>query len=229
MGLIVIPGVAEVDQELAGAAVPILRRFRLAKQDHVVGDVRVGGPHLGAVDHEAAVDRLGAGASRRKVRPRVRLRHADAEVALPGGDPGQDLLPLRLGAVLQQQRAGLAVGDPMQPHRRPGGQHLLAHHVAFQGAAPAAAIARRECHAEVAGRTACAGERRVVAHPRADALARAVAADGVGEEGAHLGAQRVEGVVADGRGECDLVHSAQASITALGAGAARSSAVTIGQ
>ena len=45
-------------------------------------------------------------------------------------------LLLRLGAVLDDQRRALAIGDPVRRHRRAGGQQLLEQHEARERAAP---------------------------------------------------------------------------------------------
>ena len=68
-----------------------------------------------------------------------------------GGDPRQDVL-LLVGADAQDQRAGLAIGDPVQRDRRTGGQHFLQHDVAFQRGALMAAILLRPGHADPAAR-----------------------------------------------------------------------------
>ena len=67
-----------VDQELREPLV-LLRRVvaRAEQRDHVVGEVRVARPHLGAVDAIAAGHSLGARAQRGEVGARVGLAHAD--------------------------------------------------------------------------------------------------------------------------------------------------------
>ena len=132
----VMPGVClQIDQELADPAVPVvlLRRPGAAEQDHVVGQMRVAGPDLGAVDHVAALHLAHrAGAHRGEIGADVGLAHADAEEAFAGGDARQDRLLLLLGADAQDRGAGLAVGDPVRADRGAGGQHFLQHHVAFE-------------------------------------------------------------------------------------------------
>src|ERR1700736_5656360 len=76
------PAGLEVDQDLAQPLVAIAVLARGAHQrDAVVVAMCTRGPHLGAVDPEAARHRLGAGAHRGEVRTGVRLAHADREVA----------------------------------------------------------------------------------------------------------------------------------------------------
>ena len=92
-------------------------------------------------------------ADRGEVGARVRLAHADGEIALPGGDARQDRAPLLLRAVAQQQRPGLAVGDPVGGAGRAGRHHLLGDDVAVQRGLFAAAILLRPHHAEPAARS----------------------------------------------------------------------------
>ena len=112
----------QVDQQLARARVPVPPSPRRGAHQHdrVVRVVGVRRPHLGAVDHPVAVGVPGRlRADRGEVGAGVRLAHPDDEEALARGDARQDLLALLLGAVAQQVRPGLAVGDPVRGHRRP--------------------------------------------------------------------------------------------------------------
>ena len=137
-----------VDQELREPLVLLGRVVMRAEgRDHVVGQVRVARPHLGAVDPVAAGHPLGARAQRREVGARVGLAHPDRERQLAARDRRQELLALRLGAEAQEQGTGLAVGDPVGGHRRAGGEHLLEHDVALERAPLVAAVALRPRHA----------------------------------------------------------------------------------
>ena len=91
-----------------------------------------------------------------------------------GGDAGQESL-LFLGADAQDQRAGLAIGDPMQGNWRTGGEHLLQRHVAFQEGAFLTAVLLRPGHADPAPLPHRAAEIRIHAGPRFGALHRLAA------------------------------------------------------
>ncbi len=61
---------------------------------------------------------------------------------------GQIFAALRLGAVAQQQRPGLAIGDPVRPDRGSGRQQFLEHDIAIHRRARVPAIFTRPDHAD---------------------------------------------------------------------------------
>ena len=128
-----------------------LGRRRCAEQaEHVVGDVRVAGPDLGAVDQPAAVGLCRLGLGGEQVGARARLAHADHEAHFAAADARQDVHLDVLGRIFQQDRAALAVGDEVQSHRRVGDAEFLCHHVAFEEAALVPAVFLRPGHADPA-------------------------------------------------------------------------------
>src|SRR5206468_11757846 len=182
--------VAQVDEELREALLLLVRHhLRAEERDRVVGQMRVRGPHLGAVDEVAAVGPGGARADRREVGARVGLAHADGERQLAAHDGRQDLLALRLRAEAQEQRAALPVRHPVRAHRRAGGQHLLHHDVALEERALVAAILLGPRHADPTARAHAARELAIEPAPGLRALDRCRAAELLAEEVAHLGAE----------------------------------------
>jgi hypothetical protein len=146
----------QVEQELAQARVPVLfvERSGAHERDHQLTLLRVAGPDLLAVDAPATVgELLGARAHRSEVRSGAGLRHADATQDLAARHAGQILLTLLFGAVSQQVRPRLAIGNPMRADRRTRGEQLFEQYVAFERAAFVAAVALRPDHADPA---ACA-------------------------------------------------------------------------
>ena len=163
----------EVDQDLAQPLVAIAVLARGAHQrDAVVVAMGARGPDLGAVDPEAARHRLGTGADRGKVGARVGLAHADREEALAGGDARQDRLALLLAAEAQQQRAGLAVGDPVGAGGRAVAQQLLGDDVALEEALLRAAILLGPGDADPALLAELAAELRREGIPAGEAVLR---------------------------------------------------------
>src|SRR4051794_20133097 len=190
---------AQVDDELRQPGVAVVaQRARAAQDNEVVRPVRPAGPLLDAVQRPAAVDAFGAGGDRCEVRAAALLAHADRERDLAARHAGHELLALRLGAEAQQRGPGLAVGDPVRADRGARGQQLLDDHVALQRAALAAAVAARPGHAQPAAGGERAAELRVGSPRRSPGVApRRVGR--LGEEGAHLGAQRAGAVGLAGR------------------------------
>ena len=156
-------GKRHVDQELrqAGVAVLGVGRAGAHQRDHVMRDVRLRGPDLGAVDAPAVRRVFGLGADRCQVGAGVGFAHADAEEAFAAGDRREDFLALLFGAEVEQQRAALAVGDPVRRDRRAGGQHLFQDDVALQRAPLAAAVLLGPGHADPALGAHQFAERRV--------------------------------------------------------------------
>ena len=179
-----------VDEELGQpVAAVLLRRRRGAEQgDHVVGDVRVAGPDLGAVDQPAAFRLRRLGLRGEQVGAGVRLAHADREAHLAAADARQDVHLHVLGRVFHQDRAALAVGDEVQAHRRIGDAELLGHHVALEEAALVPAVFLRPGHADPALGADAPAEFLACASRRGPGRVRIERAgrDLVGEERAHL-------------------------------------------
>ena len=196
-----------VDHEL-GKAVPavLLGRGRGAEQaDQVVRLVRVAGPDLGAVDQPAALGLGGLGAGGEQVGAGVGLAHADGEAHLALADARQDIVLDALAAVPDDHRPALPVGDEVQPHRGVGDAKLLGDDVALQEAALVAAVFLGPGHADPALGADLAAELLAVGAVGAAAMrVEGAGLDLLGEEGAHLLAQRhALGRQAD-RVECQL-------------------------
>ena len=164
IGFTVMPGVSMGTRNWLNpwAPVPLGGRGGTHQRDHVVGAVGVAGPHLAPVEPPPVPDPLGPAAQREEIRTRVRLAHADAEVAFAGRNPGQDVAADRLLRVLQQHRAALAVRHPVRPHRRTHREQLLGGHVALEEGALSAPVARWPGHPDEAGRPAAPAELRRV-------------------------------------------------------------------
>ena len=182
-------GRLEVDEELRQPLVLLVRHHRGAEErDRVVGEVRVGGPHLGAVHAVAAVDGRRPRADGGEVGARVGLAHADGEGQLAPRDGGHEALALRLGAEAEQQRTALPVGDPVGADGRAGRQQLLQHHVPLEERPLVAAVLLGPRHADPAPGAQLAAEGGIEPAPRPGLMVRRLAADGLAEELAHLGA-----------------------------------------
>src|SRR3546814_6255392 len=61
-------------------------------------------------------------------------------------------LALLLAAIAQDQRPGLAIGDPMRADGCARREQFLDHDIAFERVAIAAAVARRTCHPDITRR-----------------------------------------------------------------------------
>ena len=165
------------------------------KRDHVVRAVRVARPDLAPVDLPPAVYRLRPALRGVEVGARVRLAHADAEVALAGHDARQDRVPHRLAAVAHEHRAALPVRDPVRPHRRARRQQLLGDHVALEEAPLAPAVAPGPSHADEPLLAAAPAElRRVAVEPRAETRREGSRVDLAREELAHARPQGLGGL-----------------------------------
>src|SRR6185369_6772552 len=106
------PVALHVDKQLAetGMALAVHGAYQ---RDHEIGILRAAGPDLLAVDLPAALNLAAAGPDAREIGARAGLAHADAERVIAGRDARQQTLALHLGAEAQQQRAALAVGNPV--------------------------------------------------------------------------------------------------------------------
>ncbi len=192
IGRIVTPGARRSTMNWLRPVVPVGRveRRGAGEREERVGLVRAGGPHLGAGEPPAAVDPLGAGADAREVGARVGLAHPDAEDDLAAADPGQERLLLLLGAVAQQRRADLALGDPVGRDGRTDDEQLLGDDEALEVGAALAAVLGRDDHAEPAAPAELTGELAVPpGQPRVDVRHERPRRDLLGEEGPHLEAQ----------------------------------------
>jgi hypothetical protein len=126
-----------------------------------------------------------------QIRAGVRLAHADCEKLLGAGDRGQVALPLILGAVLQDRRRHLAVGDPVGRHRGAVGEEFLGDDEALHGRAPLAAVLLGKGHADPAAVGKAAAETDVDAgHPGVGAGHEAAGFDLLIQKPAYLLAQR---------------------------------------
>ena len=79
--------------------------------------------------------------------------------------PRQIAFPLRLGAELQDQRATLAIGDPMRTDGGAHGQQFLHQHEAAEGVEITAAVLLRQGRADPAALGHFAAECRVEGQP----------------------------------------------------------------
>ena len=185
------------------------RRFSLVARrgaeqaDQVVRLMRVAGPDLGAVDQPAALGLGGLGLGGEQVGAGVGLAHADGEAHLALADARQDLVLDALAAVADDHRPALPVGDEVQPHRRVGDAELLGDDEALEEAPLVPAVFLGPGHADPALGADLAAELLAVGVGAAVRIEGA-GLDLLGEEGAHLLAQRhALGRQAD-RVECQL-------------------------
>ena len=131
---------------------PVLFGWRRGaeQRDHVVGDVRVTGPDLGAVDQPTALGLCRLGFGGEQVGAGARLAHADRKAHLAGADARQDVHLDVLGRVFEENWPALPVGDEMQPHRRVGDAEFLGNDIALQKCALLTAVFLRPGHADPA-------------------------------------------------------------------------------
>ena len=127
-----LPSIFGVEKPLVPRSTmkPRILPSSLAQTMREVGDRRVGDPHLGAVELEAAGDLLGARHHRAGIGAEVRLGQAEAADQLGLGELGQIFLLLRLAAVgvdrvhhqrgLHRQRRAVAGIDALQSRARSG-------------------------------------------------------------------------------------------------------------
>ena len=172
------------------AAVFLGRRRGAEQAEHVVGDVRVAGPDLGAVDLPAAVDlgRLGLGGE--QIGAGIRLAHADDEAQFAAADARQNVLLDVFGRVFEQDRPALPVGDEVQAHRRIGDAHFLRDDKTLKETALVAAVFLRPGHADPAFGADALAEFAVLGVAVAGPVGHEGAGrDFLGNEGAHFLAQ----------------------------------------
>src|SRR5947208_1083449 len=162
------------------------------ERDHEVAEVRVAGPHLGAVDEIPSGDALRPGPERGEVRAGVGLAHPDRECELTPRDGRQEPLALAFRAEAEEQRARLPVGHPVRRDGRPRSHHLLQHHVPLERRALVAAVALGPRHADPAARADLAAELAIEPAPGVRAPA--------GRAVAELGPEKVAHLLAEGPG-----------------------------
>ena len=132
---------------------PLVRRpvgVGAADQVAVVGQLTEARPDLLAVDDEVVAIAHGAGRERGQIGSRVRLGHADAPRRLAREDAGEELGLLIGGAVVDQRRPHLPVGEPHRGDRCAGGDQLLADDQPVDRRLAAAAELDRPRHADPA-------------------------------------------------------------------------------
>ena len=167
---------------------------RAAQHHAPVVLMRAAGPELRPTHAPAAVCARRARLDGGEVAARLGLAHADRERHLAAADRRQEPLALGRGAVAQDQRSGLAIGDPVVANGRPPAQQLLDDDETVHDSTLSAPVPARQGHAKP---TACrerAGEVLVATgrHPQpgSEASARQLG----GEELPHLCLQRELGV-----------------------------------
>ena len=111
-----------------------------------IGAVPQRGPDLLAVDHELVAVQRRAGAQRREVGTRFRLRHALTPDVVGADHAGEQLALLGIGAVLHDRRCDVVHPDHIERHRRSGVNRLLGVSELFEHAGPAAAVLLRPGH-----------------------------------------------------------------------------------
>ena len=157
-------GRLHVDQEL-GEAVPAVlpgRRRGAEQPDHIVGDMRIAGPNLCAVDQPSAIRLRRFGFRCEQIGASARLAHPDDEADLATANAGQDVHFDVLGRVFEQDRAALAIGDEVQTHRGVCHPEFLGHHMPLEEASLVPAIFFRPGHADPPLGADAAAERVIV-------------------------------------------------------------------
>jgi hypothetical protein len=182
----------QVHDHLRQALVAVRRLATGAHQrNHEVAVVGVRGPDFLAVQQPARIALHRTGSHTRQVRTRAGFAHANAVKSLAPANGRQVALLLRFGAVLEQQGAALAVGDPMRADRRAKVQKLFHQHVTRKRASPCATISWRERDAQPTLAGQGSAEFGVVTHPRTCAHMGRHTAHGFGQKCPHLQAQRL--------------------------------------
>ena len=118
-----------------------------------MGNMRAGGPDFLAVDLPAFGHFLGFGFDIGEIGARARFAETDGKIAFAGGDARQDIELLLLGAMGDQHRCVLAVGDPVGCDGRARTEGFLGDNIAFQRALVVAAILARPGQADPAALT----------------------------------------------------------------------------
>ena len=151
---------------------------RAADEVAVVGLGAEARPDLLPVDHEVVAVATGARDERGEVGAGVRLGHADAPGGVTRQDPGKELGLLVGGAVLDERRAHLPIGEPHRGDRGAGGDQLLADDQPVDRRLPTATELGRPGHADPTVRRHLLGEvLRVAVDPRV--VVAAVPLDGL--------------------------------------------------
>ena len=143
-------GGVHVDQQVGQPAVPVGVRVGADDEDAPVGDVRVGRPHLLAVDHPLVAVQLGPGAGAGQVGAGAGLGEALAPHLLAGEQRRQEARLLLLGAPGQDRRAGHAQADDPEVARGVRAGRLLQVDALEGGRQSQPAVLRRPGDAGVA-------------------------------------------------------------------------------
>ena len=122
-----------VEQDETDAVMLFGSRIGPHQTEDPVGEVRVRGPYLLAVDDEVVAVALGAGLQRCEVRSGVRLGITLAPADQASRDFRQMLLLLRIGAVFQQRRSEHPDAETRQRRAGTDGGHFLAQDLGLGG------------------------------------------------------------------------------------------------
>ena len=167
---------------------------RAAQHHEPVVLVRAAGPKLRAGHPPSARCAFGARLNGSQVAAGAGLAHPDRERHLATADRRQEPLAKARAAVAQDQRSGLAIGDPVVANRRPPAQELLDDDETVHDTSLRPSISAGQGHAEPASRCKRAGEGLVATarhpQPRSEGPARQLG----GEELPHLFLKRELGV-----------------------------------
>ena len=125
--------------------------IRSAGQPDVVGVSGEAGPDLLTTDDVLVAIAPCRGLQRGQVRPRAWLAVPNREVALPGEDPREVLLLLRLGPEFQKGRPDRVERE--DGHRKPGAPHFIEKDELFDRSALLAAVLLGPAHAQPSIRT----------------------------------------------------------------------------
>ena len=129
-------------------------------------------PDLLAVDHEVVAVAHGAGAQRRQVGARLRLRHALAPDVVGAHHAGEQLALLRVGAVVHDRRRDVVHADHVERHGSSRLRGLLGVDQLLEHGRSAAAVLLRPRHRAPAS----VGQRRVPCPQRVEGVGVAPAA-----------------------------------------------------
>ena len=141
-------GRVERNDELADACVRRSVSRRAADQVAVVRGLAEARPDLLPVDDVRVAVTDGPGAKGREIRSGIGLAHPDAPPGLAADDPGEELLLLFFGAVGQDRRAHLPIGEPRARDRCTLRDQCLGDDEPLEHGASTTAPLDRPCHPE---------------------------------------------------------------------------------